>query len=61
MKTDSVDFTYLSMPRVLDVGDGSQGELLVRVTAADYVGWDACEATLLASIAPLICPMPQGQ
>ncbi len=35
MKIDSVDFYYLSMPQVLDIGDGSQDALLVRIAAGD--------------------------
>ena len=31
MKIDSVDFYYLSMPEVLDIADGSQDLLLVRM------------------------------
>ncbi|MFO0426608.1 MAG: mandelate racemase/muconate lactonizing enzyme family protein [Planctomyces sp.] len=57
MKIDSVDFYYLSMPEVLDIGDGSQDALLVRVAAGDHVGWGECEAAPLVSIASLICPM----
>lgn len=57
MKIDSVDFFYLSMPQVLDIGDGSQDALLVRVAAGDYVGWGECEAAPLVSIASLVCPM----
>ncbi len=38
MKIDSVDLFYLRMPEVLDIGDGSQDALLVRVTADGYVG-----------------------
>ena len=57
MKIDSVDFFYLSMPQVLDIGDGSQDALLVRVAAGEYVGWGECEAAPLVSIASLICPM----
>ncbi len=57
MKIDSVDFYYLSMPEVLDIGDGSQDALLVRVQAGDCVGWGECEAAPLVSIASLICPM----
>ena len=30
MRIDAVDFYYLSMPEVLDIGDGSQDLLLVR-------------------------------
>lgn len=33
MKIESVDLFYLSMPEVLDIGDGSQDALLVRVAA----------------------------
>src|ERR1043165_4870608 len=57
MKIDSVDFFYLSMPEVLDVGDGSQDALLVRVQADGYVGWGECEAAPLVSIASWNCPM----
>ncbi len=57
MRIENVDFFYLSMPHVLDIGDGSQDALLVRVQAADYVGWGECEASPLVSIASLVCPM----
>lgn len=57
MKIDSVDFFYLSMPQVLDIGDGSQDALLVRVAAGEHVGWGECEAAPLVSIASLVCPM----
>ncbi len=57
MRIESVDFYYLSMPQVLDIGDGSQDALLVRVAAGDHVGWGECEAAPLVSIASLICPM----
>src|SRR5688500_2983552 len=58
MKIELVDFFYLSMPEVLDVGDGSQDMLLVRLTAAGgSVGWGECEAAPLVSIASLVCPM----
>jgi L-alanine-DL-glutamate epimerase-like enolase superfamily enzyme len=57
MKIDSVDFYYLSMPEVLDIGDGSQDALLVRIAAGSHVGWGECEAAPLVSIASLICPM----
>lgn len=57
MQIESVDFFYLSMPTVLDIGDGSQDALLVRVQAGPYVGWGECEAAPLVSIASLICPM----
>ncbi len=57
MKIDSVDFYYLSMPEVLDIGDGSQDALLVRVAAGEHVGWGECEAAPLVSIASLVCPM----
>lgn len=57
MQIESVDFFYLSMPEVLDIGDGSQDALLVRVQAGGYVGWGECEAAPLPSIAALVCPM----
>src|SRR5688572_25779061 len=57
MKIESVDFFYLSMPEVLDIGDGSQDALLVRVEAGGLVGWGECEAAPLPSIASWCCPM----
>src|SRR5437762_14361769 len=57
LKIEAVDFFYLSMPQVLDIGDGSQDALLVRVRAGDFVGWGECEASPLVSIASLVCPM----
>lgn len=57
MRIDAVDFFYLSMPVVEDIGDGSQDALLVRVAAGGYVGWGECEAAPLPSIAALVCPM----
>jgi L-alanine-DL-glutamate epimerase-like enolase superfamily enzyme len=57
MKIESVDFFYLSMPTVRDVGDGSQDALLVRVQAGDYSGWGECEASPLVSIASWNCPV----
>lgn len=57
MKIESVDFFYLSMPEVLDIGDGSQDALLVRIRAGAYEGWGECEASPLTSIASYVCPM----
>ncbi|HXF61392.1 MAG TPA: mandelate racemase/muconate lactonizing enzyme family protein [Caldilineaceae bacterium] len=57
MKIESIDFFYLSMPEVLNIGDGSQDALLVRVSAGGETGWGECEAAPLVSIASLVCPM----
>ncbi len=57
MRIDAIDFFYLAMPEILDIGDGSQDALLVRVCAGDHVGWGECEAAPLVSIASLVCPM----
>lgn len=57
MKVDAVDFFYLAMPVVRDVGDGSQDALLVRVQAGGCIGWGECEAAPLVSIASWNCPM----
>ncbi len=57
MRIDAVDFYYLSMPEVLDIGDGSQDALLVRVQSGADVGWGECEASPLVSIASFVCPM----
>jgi len=60
MKIDSVDFFYLSMPKVTTAGDGSQDALVVRVSAGGHVGWGECEAAPLPSIAAFVCPMSHG-
>lgn len=57
MRIDAVDFFYLRMPEVLDIGDGSQDATLVRVRAGALVGWGQCEASPLTSIAAWICPL----
>jgi len=57
MRIEAVDFFYLSKPEVLDIGDGSQDALLVRVRAGGLEGYGKCEAAPLPSIASLICPM----
>ncbi len=57
MKIEAVDFFYLSMPEIRDIGDGSQDALLVRVAAGGYIGWGECEAAPLVTIAALVCPM----
>src|SRR5262245_58276695 len=57
MKIEAVDFFYLSMPVVRDVGDGSQDALLARVQAGGYTGWGECEASPLVSMASWNCPM----
>lgn len=57
MKIDAVDLYYLSMPEVLDIGDGSQDMLLVRIEAGGHVGWGECEASPLVSIASYVTPM----
>src|SRR5436190_18415502 len=56
MKIDSIDFFYLSMPEILDIGDGSQDALVVRVRAGPDEGWGECEAAPLVSIGSLVCP-----
>ncbi len=45
------------MPEVLDIGDGSQDALLVRIRAGGLEGWGECEASPLTSIASYVCPM----
>jgi L-alanine-DL-glutamate epimerase-like enolase superfamily enzyme len=57
VRIDSVDFYYLRMPEVLDIGDGSQDMLLVRVEADGHTGWGECEASPLASIAAFVSPL----
>ena len=60
MRIEAIDFYYLSMPEVLDIGDGSQDALVVRVAGGGLVGWGECEASPLVSIAALVCPMSHG-
>lgn len=57
MKIESVDFFYLRMPEVLNIGDGSQDAALVRVRAGGLEGWGECEAAPLPTIAAYVCPM----
>jgi L-alanine-DL-glutamate epimerase-like enolase superfamily enzyme len=57
MQIESVDFFYLSMPEVLDIGDGSQDACLVRIRAGGLTGWGECEAAPLPTIAAFVCPM----
>lgn len=57
MKIESVDAFYLRLPTVLDIGDGSQDALLIRVRAGGFVGWGECEASPLPTIAALVAPI----
>lgn len=57
MKIEHVDFFYLAMPEIQDIGDGSQDTLLVRVRADGLTGWGECEASPLVSIANWVTPM----
>src|SRR5690606_22190271 len=57
MKVESVDFFYLKMPEILDIGDGSQDALLVRVRGGGLEGWGECEAAPLPTIAAYVCLM----
>jgi L-alanine-DL-glutamate epimerase-like enolase superfamily enzyme len=57
MKIEDVDFFYLAMPEIQDIGDGSQDTLLVRVRADGLTGWGECEASPLVSIANWVTPM----
>jgi hypothetical protein len=57
MRIDAVDFFYLTLPVVRDIGDGSQDALLVRVQAGDQVGWGEGEASPLVCLASWNCPM----
>ncbi len=57
MKIETVDFYYLSLPVVRDIGDGSQDALLVRVQSGSHEGWGECEAAPLVSMASWNCPM----
>ena len=60
MRIESIDFFYLSMPKVTTEADGSQDALLVRVAAGGLVGYGECEAAPLPSIAALVCPLSHG-
>jgi L-alanine-DL-glutamate epimerase-like enolase superfamily enzyme len=56
MRLEHVDFFYLAMPEIRDIGDGSQDTLLVRVRADGLTGWGECEASPLVSIANWVTP-----
>lgn len=56
-RVESVDFFYVAMPVIEDIGDGSQDACVVRVTAGGHAGWGECEAAPLPSIAAYVCPM----
>ena len=60
MKIDALDYFYLSMPEILDIGDGSQDTLLVRLEAGGHVGWGECEASPLVTLAAMVCPKSHG-
>ena len=57
MIIERVDLFYLAIPKVLDIGDGSQDAILVRVLAGDHVGWGQAEASPLTTMAAFCCPM----
>jgi L-alanine-DL-glutamate epimerase-like enolase superfamily enzyme len=57
VRIESVEFYYLSLPVVRDIGDGSQDALLVKICAGNHVGWGECEAAPLPSMASWNCPM----
>lgn len=57
MKIDDIEFLYLAMPEIQNIGDGSQDTLLVRVRADGLTGWGECEASPLVSIANWATPM----
>ncbi|MCC6468793.1 MAG: mandelate racemase/muconate lactonizing enzyme family protein [Alphaproteobacteria bacterium] len=56
-RIEAVDFFYLAMPRIEDIGDGSQDACVVRVAVGGKTGWGECEAAPLPTIAALVCPM----
>ena len=55
-RIDSVDFFYLAMPEIRDIGDGSQDALLVRVRSGNDEGWGECEASPLVTMAAMVHP-----
>lgn len=57
LKIDSVDLFYLRMPEVLNIGDGSQDSLLVRVVSNGIVGWGEAVSSPLTGISSWIAPM----
>ena len=54
---EAIDFFYLSNPQILDIADGSQDALLVRVQGSGVEGWGECEASPFVYIAAWQCPM----
>lgn len=56
-RIEAVHFFYVAMPKVEDIGDGSQDACVVRVSLGSQLGWGECEAAPLPTIAALVCPM----
>ncbi len=56
-RVDDVAAFYFRLPEVLDIGDGSQDLLLVRVRSGTDIGWGECEASPLTSLAAMVTPM----
>ncbi len=57
MKIESVDLFYLSMPEVLDIGDGSQDAVLVRVTGRRPRRLGRMRSLPLPTITSFVAPM----
>ncbi len=58
MKIEQVNFHYLALDEIRNIGDGSQDALLVEVVMDNGArGWGECEAAPLVSIAAWCCPM----
>ena len=56
-RIDSVDFFYLAMPEIRDIGDGSQDALLVRVRSGKAKVVGECEASPLVTMAAWWTPI----
>lgn len=57
LNIESVDLFYVRMPEVLDIGDGSQDGLIVRVRAGSFEGWGEAVSSPVTAIASWIAPM----
>jgi L-alanine-DL-glutamate epimerase-like enolase superfamily enzyme len=56
LKIDEVKVFYLKVPKILDIGDGSQDMCLIQVRSGEYVGWGEAEGSPISCIASMYAP-----
>jgi L-alanine-DL-glutamate epimerase-like enolase superfamily enzyme len=56
LKIDEVKVFYLKVPKILDIGDGSQDMCLIQVRSGEHVGWGEAEGSPITCIASMYTP-----